>query len=43
MGNFGIIPATTENEEKLKTAINNLTGEQQPKSWWTKLKDKFKI
>jgi hypothetical protein len=42
MGNFGIIPATTENEQKLKTAISNLTGEQQPKSWWTKLKDKFK-
>lgn len=42
MSNFGIIPATTENEQKLKTAISNLTGEQQPKSWWTKLKDKFK-
>ena len=42
MGNFGIIPATTENEQKLKTVINNLTGEQQPRSWWTKLKDKFK-
>jgi hypothetical protein len=26
----------------LKTAISNLTGEQQPKSWWTKLKDKIK-
>jgi hypothetical protein len=42
MGNFGIIPATAENEQKLKTVISNLTGEQQPKSWWTKLKDKFK-
>ncbi len=42
MGNFGIIPATTENEQKLKTVMNNLTGEQQPRSWWTKLKDKFK-
>lgn len=42
MGNFGIIPATTENEQKLKTAIKSLTGEQQPKNWWTKLKDKFK-
>ncbi len=42
MGNFGIIPATTENEQKLKTAIKNLTGEQQPNNWWTKLKDKFK-
>lgn len=42
MSNFGIIPATAENEQKLKTAITNLTGEQQPKSWWTKLKDKFK-
>ena len=42
MCNFGIIPASTENEQKLKTAMNNLTGEQQPKSWWTKLKDKFK-
>ncbi len=41
MGNFGIIPATSENEQKLKTAINNLTSEQQPKSWWAKLKDKF--
>ena len=39
MGNFGIIPATTENEQKLKTAINNLTGEQQPKSWLKKLKN----
>jgi hypothetical protein len=42
MGNFGIIPATAENEQKLKTAISNLTVEQQPKSWWTKLKYKFK-
>jgi hypothetical protein len=42
MNNFGIIPATSNNEQKLKTAISNLTGEQQPKSWWTKLKDKFK-
>ena len=41
MADFGIIPATSENEQKLKTAINNLTGEQQTKSWWTKLKDKF--
>lgn len=41
MGEFGIIPATTENDQKLKTAINNLTGEQQQKTWWTKLKDKF--
>jgi hypothetical protein len=42
MSNFGIIPATTENEQKLKTVISNLTGEQQQKSWWTKLIDKFK-
>lgn len=42
MGNFGIIPATKENKQKLKTAINNLTGEQQPINWWTKFKDKFK-
>lgn len=42
MSNFGIIPATAENEQKLKTAITNLTGEQKSKSWWTKLKDKFK-
>ena len=42
MSHFGIIPATAENEQKLKTAITNLTEEQQPKSWWTKLKDKFK-
>ena len=42
MGDFGIIPATTENEQKLKTAINNLTGEQHPKSWWSQIKDKFK-
>lgn len=42
MGDFGIIPATTENKQKLKTAINKLTGEKHPKSWWTKLRDKFK-
>ena len=42
MSNFGIIPATSENEQKLKNEISNLTGEQEPKSWWTKLKDKFK-
>jgi SSS family solute:Na+ symporter len=29
LANFGIIPATTENEQKLKTEINNLTGEQR--------------
>jgi hypothetical protein len=42
MSNFGIIPATSENEQKLKNAVRNLTEEQEPKSWWTKLKDKFK-
>jgi hypothetical protein len=42
MDDFGIIPATSGNVQKLKTAISNLTGEQQPKSWWTKLKDKIK-
>lgn len=40
--NYGIIPATAENKQKLKTSINNLIGEQQPKNWWAKLKDKFK-
>jgi hypothetical protein len=42
MNNFGIFPATTENQHKIKTAINNLTGEQQSKSWWRKIQDKFK-
>lgn len=41
MSGFGIFPATTENEQKLKAAISNLTAEQQPKNWWTKLKEKF--
>lgn len=42
MDNFGIIPVTAENEQKLKTSINNLIGERQPKNWLAKLKDKFK-
>ena len=42
MDNFGIIPVTAENEQKLKTSINNLTEEQQPKNWLAKLKDKFR-
>ena len=42
MGDFGIIPASKENEQKLKAVINNLTEEQRPKSWWKNLKDKFK-
>lgn len=42
MSGFGIFPATTENEQKLKAVICNLTAEQQPKSWWIKLKEKFK-
>jgi hypothetical protein len=42
MSNSGIIPSTSENEQKLKTLISNLTEEQQPKSRWTKLKEIFK-
>lgn len=41
MSGFGIFPVTTENEKKLKAAISNLTAEQQPRNWWTKLKEKF--
>lgn len=41
MGDFGIIPATSENEQKRNTAIEDLIGEQQSRSWWSKLKGKF--
>ena len=42
MNNFGIIPATAENEQKLKSTISKLTGEQEPNSWWTRIKEKIK-
>jgi hypothetical protein len=41
MGNFGIIPATTENAQKLQKTFSEMTNEQKLKNWWTKLKDKF--
>ena len=41
MNNFGIVPATMENEQKVKSAISNLTGKQEQRSWWKRLKDKF--
>jgi hypothetical protein len=43
MGDFGIIPATPENEQKLKDAISAMTTGQKTKKWWTKLKDKFNL
>jgi len=42
MDNFGIIPATTENEQKLKTTIENFTSEQKPRNWLTKIIEKLK-
>jgi len=42
MQNFGIIPAISENEQKLKSMINDTVEVQRPKSLWTKLKDRLK-
>ena len=44
MEDFGIIPATNENEQKLKSAINALTKSElgeQPQTWRTKFKNRF--
>jgi len=42
MQDFGIIPATSENDQKLKNMINKMVNVQRPKSWWMKLIDKLK-
>lgn len=42
MGNFGIFPATQENEQKLKELFTVVTDESRAKGWLTRIKDKFK-
>jgi len=42
MSDFGIIPATTENEQKLKETIMEMTRNIKTKNWWTKITDKLK-
>lgn len=42
MSKFGIIPATSENEEKLQNTIRETTGMQKNKNWWAKIKECFK-
>jgi len=42
MGNFGIVPATSENEHKLNKSFTKISNETRPKSWLTRIKDKFK-
>lgn len=44
MADFGIIPATNKNEQKIESAISALTNPGQGKqqqSWWTRFKDRF--
>lgn len=42
MSNFGIIPASTENEQKIKNIITKMTENSETKNWWTKITDKLK-
>jgi hypothetical protein len=43
MDNFGIIPATKENVQKLKVSIKETYEKRETKSWWTKIKEKLKF
>ncbi|CAH0258109.1 MULTISPECIES: hypothetical protein [unclassified Pedobacter] len=42
IGNFGIIPSTTDNKQKLKETTTGVIGNSETKNWWTEITDKFK-
>jgi hypothetical protein len=43
VGSFGIFPVTKEISKKVKDSVAKITGEQQIKRWWTRVKGRFKI
>jgi hypothetical protein len=43
MSNFGIIPATSESKQKLEKMFSKFNESVEPKSKWTKIKEKLKL